>query len=422
MKLIVTVLIGAWLASASSFVELTSAGRDAFARGDYRAAEEQWRLAKQVAAGEPDESAAIAAANLATLDYTMGRAAKAVIGYREALRYWESSGEQGQRLRATLRQLADALHQLGEYAEARQHLRRLEGLIERDATVDANALARLRMSMARIETAMGQTTKAANLYRQVLSGPPVDSAIRAAALDGLGDSCLARGKSAEAEKAFEEALALWTSLNHAVRAASTANRLGDRWLSDRRPRRALPYLKRALEVFEEKGIGGVQLVSTLNNLGQAHRFAGDAKEAFRYYERAIGTATRDLGADHSFVAAIELNAADFAMSRKKYGEAEQHLRQALRIDELRFGRGHPDVARDIARMAKLHLLQKQRALANGELGEALAILGRSQAALTSEHAEWFELRAGLLRGAENYAEAARLEAEAMRIRVKLLLR
>jgi len=424
MKLTLTLLAAGFAATlaANSFDELTVLGRNAFARGDYRTAREHFQLAERAAASEPAERAAIAAANLATVDYTQGRAAAAVEGYRKALRHWGEQGESGPRLRNTLRHMADALHQRGEYAEARQVLDRLEKIVARDANPDANTLARLRLSMARTETAMGQVAKAESLYRQALAGSPGDPSIRAAALDGLGETCLVRGKSEDAETAFLEAFSLWMSLDQKVRAASTANRLGSRWLTVRKPRRALPYLTQALKVFEEKGITGEHLLSTLNNLGQAYRFAGDAKNAIHFYERAIESAQRDLGPHHAFVAAIELNLGDFAMTRKRYDEAEDHLRKALHIDERGRGRDHPDVARDIARLAKLHLLRKQYRVASDELGDALAILARNHATPTPEHADWFELRAHLLRGAENYAEAARLEAEAMRIRVKLLVR
>jgi tetratricopeptide (TPR) repeat protein len=419
LKITLTLLLTSTL-PAMSFDALIAMGKEAYVRGDYRAASDHLRKAKQMA--DPSEGAALAAANLASTDLALGRAAAAVAGYREALRSSEARGERDPLFRLILRQLADALHQLGEHAEARQHLDRLARLLERDGTPDADALARLRMSMANSEIAFGQSAKAESLYRQVLAGPSKDLGIRAAALDGLGESSLTRGKTADAEKAFAQALSLWTSLGQPVRAASTANRLGIRWLTERKPRRALPYLRQALAVFEAKGINGVWLVSTLNNLGQAHRFAGDTKEALHYYARAIETAKRDLGADHSMAAAIAVNVGDFALSRKKYDEAESHLRRALHIDERRLGHDHPDVARDLARLASLHLKQKQYSAANAELGDALAILDRCGAAVTAEHAGWFELRAGLLRGAENYAEAARLEAEAMRIRVKLALR
>lgn len=297
MKLTLTLLAAGFAATlaANSFDELTVLGRNAFARGDYRTAREHFQLAERAAASEPAERAAIAAANLATVDYTQGRAAAAVDGYRKALRYWGEQGESGPRLRSTLRHMADALHQRGEYAEARHVLDRLENIVARDAKPDVNTLARLRLSMARTETAMGQVAKAESLYRQALAGSPGDPSIRAAALDGLGETCLVRGKSEDAETAFLEAISLWMSLDQEVRAASTANRLGSRWLTVRKPRRALPYLTQALKVFEEKGITGEQLLSTLNNLGQAYRFAGDAKNAIRFYERAIETAQRDLG-------------------------------------------------------------------------------------------------------------------------------
>ncbi|MBM3769440.1 MAG: hypothetical protein FJW32_29030, partial [Acidobacteria bacterium] len=75
MKLTLTLLAAGFAATlaANSFDELTVLGRNAFARGDYRTAREHFQLAERAAASEPAERAAIAAANLVTVDYTQGR-------------------------------------------------------------------------------------------------------------------------------------------------------------------------------------------------------------------------------------------------------------------------------------------------------------------------------------------------------------
>lgn len=395
-------------------------GRAAFQAGDYRTAAQQWKQARELASEAPAERAA-AAANLASLEYSRGDARSALVGYREALGLWEQAGPDSPGMRITLRHLADVLRLLGEHQEARQVLSRLSSVLEGDATPDADAFARLQLSRARLESATGQIATASSLYRHLVASSPADASVRAAAWDGLGEVCLIQGKLVEADQAIREALALWDSLGQTIRVAGTANRLGDRWLSARRPRQALPYLQRALAILEARGVTGAQLASTLNNLGQAYRFSGQAKLAAHYFDEARAVAVRDLGADHPILASILLNCGDFAFSRKKYAEAERYLRQALAIDELRLSHHHPDVARDVARLARLHVRRKQYDEACQELGEALAIRERSQLPLDTEQADWFELRASLLRRSENYAEAAQLEAKAMRIRVQQAL-
>ncbi len=424
MNFIILLTLSARLSVAVAsidFDERIALGTKAIAQKDYRAASEHLQAARQLAEGMTAKTAT-AISNLAALDQILGRVSSAVSGYREALRQWDSLGIQNEGMRTTLRNLADSLRQMGEIEESRQVLKRLGALLEADAVPNREAMHRLRLSLARIEEATGQTEKAEKLYREVLGGEPEQSSVRAAALDGAGDAALKGGRFKEAEEYFAAALAIWEESGNLIRAASSSNRLGDRWLSERQPKRAVPYLKRSLAIFEQEGVGGAQLASVLNNLGQAHRFAGNAKAAEEYFDKAIATATRELGAEHPVVAAIQINKGNLAMSRKKYGDAEVFLRQALAIDERRLGRNHPDIARDLAQLAMLHVVRKQYDAARQELGDALAILEGCKTPLTIEQASWFEMRADLLRRADNYAEAAKLEAVAMRIRVKQLLR
>lgn len=416
--------------NASPFSQFNSLAREAFTKGDYTGAAEHWKTARRLGMESSAEDAAIATANLATLEYSQGNLRAALVGYREALRFWDSAGNCGEAMRATLRHMADTLRILGEYEEARRLLSRLSEILAHASAPDSNAIAGLRLSSARLESSAGQSSAAANLYRQILADPPADLSLRAAAWEGLSEVCLSQGKLHEADQAIREALSLWDSMGQRIRVASTANRMGDRWIAMRKPGKAIPYLLRALAVFEEKGITGAQLASTLNNLGQAYRFDGDVKAALRYFDRALSVATRDLSANHHFRASILVNLGDFALSRKKFDEAERYLRQALSIDELRLGNQDPasareiarDIARDLARLAHLHLLQKQYDEACREFGNALSLRERTQLPLDPEQADWFEIRANLLRRSENYVEAARLETKAMQIRVQHALR
>ena len=52
------------------------------------------------------------------------------------------------------------------------------------------------------------------------------------------------------------------------------------------------------------------------------------------------------------------------------------------------------------------------------MGDVLAIHERNQAPCTFQQPAWFEWRTELPRRSEDYAEAAKLDAKAMRIRVK----
>jgi tetratricopeptide (TPR) repeat protein len=424
MHVILTVLMSAGLVVAGTVADFdvcTAQGKNAFAQKNYRMAAEHFQKARELAAGKPDLSA-LAANNLGSVEYTVGRIREAVTYYREALSYWERMGAKARGLRTTLRNLASSLHQIGEYEEARRALQRLSHLMEGDAQPDRESMRSMRLSLARIEEATGNPLEAEKHYQELMKDAGEEPALLASVLDGLGDVQLKLGRFAEAEKSYREAMRLWEEIGSTIRVAASANRLGDRWLNERQHRKALPYLERALAIFEQAGVTGPQLVSTMNNIAQAHRFGGDRKAASERLERALAVAIRDLGAEHPMVAAIELNIGDLKLSMRKYDEAEAHLRQALAIQERRFGGDHPEAAIVVARIAKLHTLKKQYHVACEELGSALAMHERSQIPLTVQQAEWFEVRAELLRKEQNYAEAAKLDAKAMRIRVKQLLR
>lgn len=423
-----------WLLPAgkeeSPFHRFNTLAREAFTKGDYSTAAEHWKTAHRLAKETSAENAALATVNLATLEYSQGNLRAAVVGYREALHYWDSAGNGGEALRATLRHMADTLRLLGEHEEARRMLGRLLEILSLTPAPDANAIAGLRLSSAKLEAAAGRSAPAANLYRQILLDPPSDPSLLAAAWEGLCEVSLSQGKLHEADQAIRKALSIWESMGLHLRVAAASNRMGDRWIAVRKPGKALPHLLRALSIFEEKGVRGAQLASTLSNLGQAYRFDGDLKSSLRYYDRALAVATIDLGTNHHFRAAILVNLGDFALSRKKLDEADRYLRQALTIDQLRLGSQDPasardvarDIARDLARLAHLHLLQKHYDEACLELGNAISIRERSKLPLDTEQADWFDLRANLLRRGENYVEAARLETKAMQIRVQFALR
>ena len=424
MNVTIAILITAGIGISqpiSSFDEYTSRGNEAFARKEFREATEQFEMAKQSAAGDP-EKIALASANIGSVEYTLGRVGAAVEQYRIAMRHLESLKWESRTLRSTLRNLATSLQNAWQNQEASKILDRLSELLKNDTKPDFETIYFVQLTRARIEAASGQVERAEKLYREVLNSPEVDSINRARAMDGLGDIELNLGRLSEAEALFTSALQYWQSVGNVTRVAASSNRLGDRWLNERNHRRAVPFLLQALAFYEEAGIGGSQLVSTLNNLGQAYRFAGKVKSSEEYFNKALIVALKDLGSEHPMVAAIELNIGDFKMSRKKYEDAEGHLERALAIHEKRFGNGHPEIANVVARLAVLHSLQKQYSVACRELGRALTIHEQSHSPATMQQAHWFEWRAELLRREENFAEAAKLEARAMKIRVKELIR
>jgi len=122
------------------------------------------------------------------------------------------------------------------------------------------------------------------------------------------------------------------------------------WLGDLQGELAKPYIEKDLwmrALAAAKGAYGkdhAEVAMCLNNLGEAWRILGDARQAISFYEQALAIDEKTYGKEHPKVA-TELNGLGNAWV--DLGDARQaigYYERALAIDEKTYGKEHPKLA------------------------------------------------------------------------------
>ncbi|MFI6004234.1 BTAD domain-containing putative transcriptional regulator [Streptomyces sp. NPDC051366] len=210
------------------------------------------------------------------------------------------------------------------------------------------------------------------------------------------------------KESHEKALELVLRKGNVRGEAATRCSLGSLYLSQRHVERALPFLEKALALFEELcDVDGMAL--TVRNIALCRHIQGSLDQALHEYERAADLffqAGDPVGQAH-----VWCNTAQIYVSRGDSGMAEKQLKAALRTcQEV----GNSRVASQaLFRLGELQLAQGQAELALAHYRQALAIV-RSQ---TDQVGEGYVQRglgaAHLAQG--NLAEAARCFQNALSI-------
>jgi tetratricopeptide (TPR) repeat protein len=221
---------------------------------------------------------------------------------------------------------------------------------------------------------------------------------------------------------------------------------------------ARALLERALRVFERTyGADSPKVAAVLNNLGNIAEHKHDYKHAEANLSRALTIWTAAFGPGHPDVASANSNLATLYMHRRRWEKSESLYRRALAIDEN--GKDRRRVARDLNNLGVLYSGMKRRAEAETCLSravqeyeqasgpdspdvasvllslashyakakqnaEAIALYKRAleiyerHSAGDAVAAAAFEEYALLARRNDDYADAAKAQAFAMRIRVR----
>jgi tetratricopeptide (TPR) repeat protein len=116
------------------------------------------------------------------------------------------------------------------------------------------------------------------------------------------------------------------------------------------------------------------------------------------------------------------NAGSLASARKQYAEAEQFFLKSASLLEKTLPPGHPDIGRVLANLGDLYRTQKRLAESAVIYGRGLEILVKAWGPDDQRLLDWLERYVQVLRAREDYAEAARLDLQATRIRVTHTLR
>jgi predicted ATPase len=234
--------------------------------------------------------------------------------------------------------------------------------------------------------------------------PPVASDVRALALDAAGFFAVQQG---------EDGTAL---LEEGIRCAREAGALSIQALATTNLSGALPSARRdEIVPLAQEGVRLARLSGdrwilsvTLNNLGEAHRTAGDLGSATLAYDESL-TLGRE-GGNSPLVALVLTNLAEIAMVSNECSRAEELSRMALELAEREGDRNHVSGALTVLGWAALGEGLLDRAV--GHFREALVLLSDLGQALWAVNV--LHGLAGVAAGAGDAIRAARLEAVAAR--------
>lgn len=203
----------------------------------------------------------------------------------------------------------------------------------------------------------------------VQSAVPNDPSITAQVLTGVGVVHYRRNNARQAEKSFNQALEIVSTLNVPFNTAELLSYLGAVYLREHKFKQAEDVLNRALQMKEaEKGLFDPGLTPELNTLGALY------------------------------------------MATKKFADAEQHYERSLKILESRRSDFATTIARVLHSLSNTYSKQGRQSESDIVLGEAAKIAGEN---LTkdSEMAQIVEEYSRLLKTRGQTQEAANLLAQ-----------
>ncbi len=169
---------------------------------------------------------------------------------------------------------------------------------------------------------------------------------RAAGLSARGDALLLRGDYAGARAAYEQALALWVADGaDPLRRSEVMDRLGAALKHLGLPDQARAMYSESLAAIE-RSLGPLhpRVASSLTNLANLARDAGDYTTAWTLTQRALTVREAAHGPDHPGVARLHFNLAFIAELRGDPAAARAGAERALAIFERTLGPAHPDLS------------------------------------------------------------------------------
>lgn len=177
--------------------------------------------------------------------------------------------------------------------------------------------------------------------------------------------------------------------------------------------RAVRALERAQALAEriEPGSPGYGI---LLNLGGNYRDMGQPERAIPPLRRALEIAERTVGPDHPHTVGLRFNIGLCLSDLGRYGEAEALLRGALAARERLVGRDHPDVGDTLVQIAANWTRQGRPGPALPLLRRALAIFDARAPQTPNEWAIAQAEKGNAERALGHYAEALSHEREAVR--------
>lgn len=177
---------------------------------------------------------------------------------------------------------------------------------------------------------------------------------------------------------------------------------------------AFEYLNRALSIRQAQTNDlnrDILVASSRNNLGLV-LLSNEPKKALAYYENALGTYEKNLGAEHPLCAVAYTNMALADLQLSDIESSIRNSKQALKIRQRTLGNKHPNTGFAYFSLAQVYLQSGDMDEAAENFQEAERIYMESYAAKHPEMANLynaiavFEFRKGKLSRALNYIQKA----------------
>lgn len=259
--------------------------------------------------------------------------------------------------------------------------------------------------------------------RQAKSKLGSEHPIVATSLDNLAFIYRSRGKYAEAEPLYFQALEMRRKLlkNEHSEVADSLNNLALLYEAQGRYAEAEPLCLRALEMrkrlFKNQH---PDVADSLNNLGLLYTNQGKCTEAESLLEEALALRKHLLGSEHPRVATSLNNLAYCYNTQEKCEEAELLYVEALELYKRLLGDNHPDVAIGLNNLAQLYVNQNRYADAEPLFIQALGILKQAYGDEHPNIAASLNNLAYVYDIQDRFAEAEPLYQTALKMRKQLL--
>jgi tetratricopeptide (TPR) repeat protein len=410
---------------------------------------------------------------LGLLYYSAGRYGEAEPLLARAVEFWSSGDQNPADLAAALHNLAAVYRSEAKYAQAAPLYERALRLRESLAGPASATLLPLLNGLALLYQDLGDYRSSRTTIDQAVFivefNHLEDSRDAAVSFANLGRIHQAEGSLADAERWLRKALDIeqmdieqGLHIPEPAWTVGTMSALAVVYRQEGRLAEASEMYRSALAVSRDK-LARPDTGVLLNDLGRVLEDQGRLNEAEQLFRQAVAASERQFGPHHPDVAGGLANLGNLLSLRHKYAEAESLLRRAQEIDRKSFPEGHPRLATDLYNLATLALARKQNASAEGlykealktlqsrpeadhpadppEIGktmagvaeacrrqghteeaeryyrESLRILTRAWGAESPELLSILRSYAAVLRARQEYAEAASVDMETMRIQV-----
>ncbi len=276
----------------------------------------------------------------------------------------------------SLFQVSDPSEARGNSITAREILDRGVRQIDQGLRDEPLVRAELSTTLGQVYYGLGLYPQAGDLLSKVRIVPGQDDRARARQSVALADVQAALEHYPEAEALYVEAardVASATEPDLDTRARILIGR-GDAASSQERFAEAQRFFDEALAVGRMPGAPADVTARTLEGIAMLKTYAGEPAIAIDWYEKALAERLRVSGETHPNVSQILGNMGATAYLMRDSDRAETYMIRSIEVDRRVLGPRHPDVGIGLGNLGRLHLERRGFTRARTLLDEGVTIL------------------------------------------------